>query len=135
MNLRVLLIIGGVMIAATGVLAFLRTRDGAILNAGMSLGGIFVICGLFSIKLPFHGLIAATVTAMVGLAGNLSSAADLFRALTAAIPLTPQATARAGFAAVSLVLLIAALRGIQRFRVSHRLKQQDSHHRPPSSKP
>lgn len=123
MNLRVLLIIGGIMICAMGVHAFVLTREGAILNAGMSLGGIFVICGLFSIKLPFHGLIAATVTAMIGLAGNLSAAADIAQALTAATPLSSQATARAGFAAVSLILLIAALRGIQRFRVSHRLKQ------------
>jgi len=130
MNLRVLLIIGGIMIAAIGVHAFLLTRDGAILNAGLTLGGIFAICGLFSLSWPFHGLIAATVTAMVGLAGNLTSAKELFLTLTAATPLRPQTTAGAGFAAVSLILLVATLRGIQRFRASHRLKQQRDHQAP-----
>jgi hypothetical protein len=131
MNLRALLIIGGIIIAALGVLAFSLTRDGAILNAGLTLGGIFAICGLFSLNWPFHGLIAATVTAMVGLAGNLVSAKDLLVDLTTAATLQPQTAAGAGFAAVSLVLLVASLRGVQRFRTSHRIKQQGRNQQTP----
>jgi hypothetical protein len=134
MHLRVLLIAGGIIIAAMGAHAYSLDHNGAILNAGLSLGGIFVICGLFSIKLPFHGLITATVTAMVGLAGNLGAAWDLATQFTTAATLPPETIARSGFAAVSLVLLISSLRGIQRFRVNHRLNQQNRH-QPPSNKP
>lgn len=116
MFLRVLLILGGLAIAACGIHAFSITRHGAILNAGMSLGGIFIICALFSIKLPIHATFAATVTSMVGSAGNFSALRNLAQSLATSQPADPDNTARAAMASVSIILLVACLRAIARLR-------------------
>jgi hypothetical protein len=63
---RTLIFLSGLLIAAAGIVAFRQTNDPSLLQGGLTLGGGFVICGIFSIKAKWHGIVGATMLAFLG---------------------------------------------------------------------
>ncbi|MCW1921103.1 hypothetical protein OKA05_00970 [Luteolibacter arcticus] len=64
--MRILIFIGGILIALLGLVVFQQTKDPTLLQGGLTLGGGLVICGIFSIKAKWHGIVGAAVLALLG---------------------------------------------------------------------
>ena len=64
--MRILIFIGGILIAALGFLVFQQTKDPTLLQGGLTLGGGLIICGVFSLRAKWHGIIGAGVLALLG---------------------------------------------------------------------
>lgn len=63
--------------AATQVLE--RQEALAFLQGALTLGGGLIICGLFALKMPWHGLIGAGILALLGAARGLGNLPDLLK--------------------------------------------------------
>jgi len=68
---RILIFIGGILIAALGFMVFHQTKDPTLLQGGLTLGGGLIICGIFSIKAKWHGITGAGILALLGAARTL----------------------------------------------------------------
>ena len=69
--MRTQIFASGILILLTGIVgAFLMPKMPGIefLRGGVTLGGALVICGIFTIRMYWHGLIGAGVVALVGAA-------------------------------------------------------------------
>ena len=66
-SMRILIFIAGVAICLLGVLASNQSNDPSALQGGLTLGGVFIICGLFSIRSKWHGIAGAGMVAFLGL--------------------------------------------------------------------
>lgn len=64
--MRILIFIGGILIAALGFMVFQQTKDPTLLQGGLTLGGGLIICGFFSLRAKWHGITGAGVLAMLG---------------------------------------------------------------------
>lgn len=65
--MRILIFIAGLITCVLAVLASRQVKDPAILQGGLTLGGVFIICGLFSIRSKWHGIVGAGIIALFGL--------------------------------------------------------------------
>jgi hypothetical protein len=65
--MRVLIFIAGAAVCLLGILASKQPSDPAALQGGLTLGGVFIICGLFSIRSKWHGIVGAGMVAFLGL--------------------------------------------------------------------
>ncbi|RYD46463.1 MAG: hypothetical protein EOP83_29640, partial [Verrucomicrobiaceae bacterium] len=63
--MRILIFIGGILIAALGFMVFQQTKDPTLLQGGLTLGGGLVICGFFSLRAKWHGITGAAVLALL----------------------------------------------------------------------
>ncbi len=74
--MRLLIFCCGFSVLAMGVSA-LKMLDPkfafGFFQGAMTIGGAWIICGLFTIKMPWHGLIGAGIIALLGLARGLSN--------------------------------------------------------------
>jgi hypothetical protein len=67
--MRALIFIAGFLLCGLGVLAFRMSGDPSgppLLQGGLTLGGGWVICGLFSLRAKWHGIIGAGMLAFLG---------------------------------------------------------------------
>lgn len=103
--MRVLLFLAGALLSALGFLAFRAHPDHLLLQGGLTLGGGFVICGIFSIRSKWHGIAGGGILAFLG----------TLRALPAAVtgrtdPAAPFLFAAGAICLVVMIGAIAALR-------------------------
>jgi hypothetical protein len=64
--MRALIFTAGLLLVGLGILAFRQTRDPMLLQGGLTLGGGWIICGLFSLRSRWHGFIGAGLLAFLG---------------------------------------------------------------------
>ena len=64
--MRALIFIAGFLLCGLGALAFHNSGDPSLLQGGLTLGGGWVICGLFSLRAKWHGIIGAGMLAFLG---------------------------------------------------------------------
>ena len=72
--MRVLLFLAGVLLSALGFLAFRAHQDHLLLQGGLTLGGGFVICGIFTFRAKWHGIAGAGLLAFLGTLRTLRQA-------------------------------------------------------------
>jgi hypothetical protein len=75
--MRALIFIAGFLLCGLGALAFRNSGDPSLLQGGMTLGGGWIICGLFSLRAKWHGYIGAGILAFLGGLRSLPSLAGL----------------------------------------------------------
>jgi hypothetical protein len=75
--MRALIFIAGFLLCGLGALAFRISGDPMLLQGGMTLGGGWVICGLFSLRARWHGYIGAGILALLGGMRSLPSLTKL----------------------------------------------------------
>jgi hypothetical protein len=63
---RLLIFLSGLTLALTGIAAFGMTKDPALLQGGLTLGGGFIICAAFSVRARWHGIAGAGALALLG---------------------------------------------------------------------
>lgn len=86
--MRIVIFLAGFLLAALGFVVFRQTKDPSLLQGGLTLGGGFIICGIFSLKAKWHGIVGAGVLALLGTlraAPNVTSEPRLFHITAAAI--------------------------------------------------
>ncbi len=66
--MRPLLFLAGGFLVAMGFVAEARIGNPGLLQGALTLGGGWIICGLFSLRSRWHGVIGAGVLALLGAA-------------------------------------------------------------------
>lgn len=97
----------------------------AFLQGALTLGGGWIICGLFSFKARWHGLIGAGVLALLGAARGLANLPDLAAMLAGGSQRGPAPVLEFGVTVICLVLLLRVLAALARERTRRMLERED----------
>ncbi len=117
--MRVYIFICGLTILAMGGAApSLLERPDAMgfLQGALQLGGGMVICGIFSIKMQWHGIIGAGILALLGAARGLGNVPGLAKFLTGERPRGVAPLLEMGVTLISLLLLVKVIRALYQER-------------------
>ena len=69
--MRPLIFIAGIITLALGFISHAQLEDPTLLQGALTLGGGWIICGLFSIYSKLHGFIGAAVLALLAAGRSL----------------------------------------------------------------
>ncbi len=118
----------GAMIVALGVsaLRLLQSADAlAFLQGGLTLGGGIIICGLFSLKSKWHGLIGAGVLALLGFARGLGNIPDFFKLAEGERQRGVAPVLELGVTLICLLLLVRVLAALKQERTRRMLEESE----------
>ncbi len=124
--MRIQVFFSGAMIIAFGFLSLqILDRDPALafVQGALTLGGGIIIAGLFSIKMKWHGLIAAGVLAMLGFVRGVGNVPDFIGIFSGDRSRGGAPALEFGVTVTCLVLLLRVLRALQRERVRRMLEE------------
>ena len=91
-----------------------------------TLGGAIIICGLFSLKSKWHGLIGAGVLGLLGAARGLGNIPDLIKLTQGDRHRGPAPMMELGVTLVCLLLLWRVLGALRRERARQMLEREQS---------
>lgn len=94
------------------------------LQGALTLGGGIVICGLFSLKSKWHGLIGAGILALLGAARGFGNIPDLLNLFQGDPQRGPTPMMEFGVTLICLLLLLRVLKALQRERTRRMLEEQ-----------
>lgn len=117
----------GAAVIALGVAAMnLLERDQALgfVQGALTLGGGLIICGLFSLKMKWHGIIGAGVLALLGAARGIGNLPDLARFFTGERERGSAPVLELGITMVCMVLLVRVLAALYRERLRRMLEEE-----------
>jgi hypothetical protein len=126
--MRFFVFVCGITIIAMGVATtFLMPKDmwPGFLRDALSLGGGLIICGLFSLKMPWHGLVGAGVLALLGGAVGLKSIPAVFRFTMGDHSNGSLPVFEFGVTAICLLLLMRVTRTLLRERQRRMLEDSE----------
>lgn len=118
----------GLLVIALGLAAgrLLGPKEAlAFLQGALTLGGGWIICGLFSLKARWHGVIGAGVLALLGAARGLANLPDLAAMLAGSDQRGPAPVLEFGVTVICLVLLLRVLAALARERTRRMLERED----------
>jgi hypothetical protein len=116
----------GVAVIALGMAAMrILEKDAAtgFLQGALTLGGGLIICGFFSLKMKWHGIIGAGVLALMGAARGLGNLPDLALFLGGERERGASPVMELGITVVCLVLLVRVLAALYRERIRRMLEE------------
>jgi hypothetical protein len=122
--MRFQIFFSGAAVLALGVAAMRILEKAAaigFLQGALTLGGGFIICGLFSLKMKWHGIIGGGVLALLGAARGLGNLPDLASFLAGERERGPAPILESGITLICLVLLLRVLAGLNRERIRRML--------------
>lgn len=125
--MRFQIFFSGAMILILGVMGMqlLAKNDAlAFLQGALTLGGGMIICGLFSLKMQWHGIIGAGVLALLGAARGMSNVPDFVKLLGGDHARGPAPALELGVTLICSVLLLRVFRALQRERVRRMLEEE-----------
>lgn len=117
---------GGVAVLALGMVAMrILEKDAATgyLQGALTLGGGLLICGFFSLKMKWHGIIGAGVLALMGAARGISNLPDLALFMGGERERGPAPVLELGITVVCLVMLVRVLTALYRERIRRTLEE------------
>ncbi len=117
--MRFTIFLCGAAILAMGAVSYrLLDKDLAFgfLNGALQLGGGLTICGLFALRMRWHGVIAAGVLALLGAARGLGNVPGLLRFIVGDRPRGVAPLMEAAVTAISLLLLFRVIQALSRER-------------------
>lgn len=124
--MRIQIFASGAVIALLG-LAGLRLlgKDEALafLQGALTLGGGMIICGLFSLKMRWHGIIGAGVLSLLGVARGLGNIPDFVKLLGGDHSRGPAPALELGVTSICLVSLLRVIRALQQERTRRMLER------------
>ncbi len=106
LRVRILIFAAGVLTALLGIAAYHKSGDHRLLQGGLTLGGGWVICGLFSLNAKWHGIAGAGLLALLGAARGLPALLKLGGGGAGVF-------FEAAVAAISVVVFLAAGRALR----------------------
>jgi hypothetical protein len=125
--MRLQVFLSGLLILAmggSGMHLLERQESLAFLQGALTLGGGIVICGLFSLKAEWHGLIGAGVLALLGAARGFGNIPDLVKMTQGDRHRGPAPVMELGVTLICLFLLLRVLRALQRERTRRMLEEE-----------
>lgn len=125
--MRVQLFIGGAMIIVLGLMALSglpREPAAAMLQGTLTLGGALLICGLFSLRMRWHGVIGAGVVALLGAARGAGNLPDLGKWLSGDRSRGNTPWIEAAITLVCLILLTRVIAALRREKIRRMLEQR-----------
>ncbi len=125
--MRVQVFVSGGAVLALGVAAprLLDAAEGlAFLQGALTLGGGWIICGLFSLKMQWHGLIGAGVLALLGAVRGMANLPDLVNLVAGERSRGVAPVMELGVTLISLLLVVRVLRALRRERTRRMLQQE-----------
>jgi hypothetical protein len=117
----------GAAVIALGVAAMnILEREQALgfLQGALTLGGGLLICGLFSLKMKWHGIVGAGVLALLGAARGIGNLPDLALFFTGERERGAAPVMELGITVVCLVLLVRVLTALYRERIRRMLEEE-----------
>ena len=121
--------VSGSVIIALGLSAMrmLERNPGfAFLQGALTLGGGLIICGLFSLKSKWHGIIGAGVLSLLGFARGLGNLPDLFKLVQGSRERGAAPVMELGVTLICLLLLLRVVGALRRERTRRLLEEEDS---------
>jgi hypothetical protein len=118
----------GLAILATGFAATsLLDKAHAVgfVQGALTLGGGLVICGIFSIRMQWHGIIGAGVLALLGAARGLGNVPDLVKFVGGDRSRQTAPLLEMGVTVICLLLLLKVIRALSRERVRRMLEPEE----------
>lgn len=89
----------------------------AFLQGALTLGGGMIICGLFSLKMRWHGVIGVGILSLLGTARGFGNLPDLIKLAAGDRHRGPAPMMELGVTLICLLLLIRVLRALHQERV------------------
>ncbi len=126
--MRFLIFLVGLSVVASSAVALQqlpKPQAMQFLDGALKLGGGIVICGIFSLKMQWHGIIGAGILALLGFARGLANLPGLFKFLTGDRSHETAPVLEAGVTALCLLLLVRVIRELFRERLRRMLEQAD----------
>lgn len=126
--MRFQIFLSGLAILAMGVAAMSvleKTDAPGFLTGAMQLGGGIVICGLFSLKMRWHGIIGAGILALLGTARGLGNVPGLVKFATGDRPHGTTPLLETGVTLICLLLLVKIIRALHLERVRRMLEAEE----------
>lgn len=124
--MRFQIFFSGVAVLVLGMAAMrILEKNAAIafLQGALTLGGGFLICGLFALKMKWHGIIGGGVLALLGAARGIANLPDLARFLAGEQERGAAPVLEFGITVICLVLLLRTLGELHRERIRRMLEQ------------
>jgi hypothetical protein len=125
----------GAAIIALGFMAYraLEVEIGyGFLTGALTLGGGILICGLFSLRMPLHGLAGAGVLALLGAGRGLANLVELPRYWLGERSRGTAPLLESAVAIICILLLLHVVRALKIER-SRRMLLQDEANDPPAA--
>jgi hypothetical protein len=125
--MRIRIFFSGAAIIGLGVLAGRLLEKKAadeFLLGTLTLGGGLIICGLFTLKMRWHGVIGAGVLALLGAGRGIGNLPDLAALFIGDRERGPAPALEFGVTAVCLTLLLAVLTELFRERTRRMLEEK-----------
>jgi len=119
--MRALLFIAGFLLVALGFFAFHGSKDHLLLQGGLTLGGGFIICAIFTFRAKWHGMAGAGLLAFLGVLRTLPAAVT-----DSKNPSTPFMLAAGCICLAVLIATIRVLRAERTRQSIERLKAGES---------
>lgn len=126
--MRFFIFLSGAAILAMGGAAVrvLEKADSlGFLQGALTLGGGLVICGLFSIKMHWHGVIGAGALALLGAARGLGNLPGLAKFATGDRPHGSTPLLEFGVTLICLLLFVKIIRALFQERVRRMLESEE----------
>lgn len=111
--MRPLIFTAGILVSALGFAAQAMIADPALFQGALTLGGGYIICGLFSFSSKWHGVIGAGVLSLLGAARCAPALLDL-----------PNKTKAAPFQVIALLITSIVLVSVVRTLLAERARRQ-----------
>ena len=126
--MRIFVFVCGVTIVAMGVATTqLLSHDLSLgfFQGALTLGGGIIISGLFSLKMPWHGLIGAGVLALLGAARGLGNIPGIVKFAMGDRARGSLPVFEFGVTVICLMLLMRIIRALQRERLRRMLESEE----------
>lgn len=126
--MRYYILLCGVVILAMGVAAMfiLEKTDGqGFLYGAMQLGGGLLICGIFTIRMPWHGMIGAGVIALLGTARGLANLPGFVKFLGGNRDHGTTPLLELGVTIICFLLFLRVVQVLQRERLRRMLEEEE----------
>ena len=123
---RLQILFSGVVVIGLGIFAMRVLERGealGFLHGALTLGGGLLICGLFSLKSQWHGIIGAGVLALLGAGRGLGNFPHQLDVLSGKVDRGLAPLIELGVTLVCLVLLMRVLAALNRERVRRMLEK------------
>ncbi len=126
--MRFYIFLSGLAIVAMGgaAMSILEKTDAqGFLYGALQLGGGILICGFFSLKMQWHGIIGAGVLALLGTARGMGNLPGLAKFLTGDRSQGSLPLLELGATLICILLLLRVIRTLHRERVRRMLEQAE----------
>lgn len=125
--MRFHIFVSGLAILAMGIGAMsLLDKENAqgFLSGTVQLGGAIVICGIFAIKMPWHGIVGAGVMALLGASRGIVNLPGLAKFIMGDRSRGPMPLLELGITLICGLLMIRVVRVLQRERLRRMLEEE-----------